>query len=109
MKAVLGGEVEVPTLDEECQGKTVVKVEPGTQPGDFVVRKGQGIPRVDGRGRGQHVVRFRIEIPKKLSKREKELLRELATESGEKLEVGGEAPESGPESMLGGLFGRKKK
>lgn len=109
LKAVLGGEVEVPTLDDECQGKTVVKVEPGTQPGDFVVRKGQGIPRVDGRGRGQHVVRFRIEIPKKLSKREKELLRELATESGEKLEVGGEAAESGPESMLGSLFGRKKK
>jgi molecular chaperone DnaJ len=109
LKAVLGGEVEVPTLDDECQGKTVVTVEPGTQPGDFVVRKGQGIPRVDGRGRGQHVVRFRIEIPKKLSKREKELLRELATESGEKLEVGGEAAESGPESMLGSLFGRKKK
>ena len=109
LKAVLGGDVEVPTLDDECQGKTVVKVEPGTQPGDFVVRKGQGIPRVDGRGRGQHVVRFRIEIPKKLSKREKELLRELATESGEKLEVGGEAAEGGSESMLGNLFGRKKK
>lgn len=109
LKAALGGKVEVPTLDDECKGTTVVDVEPGTQPGDFVVRKGQGIPRVDGRGRGQHVVRFRIEIPKKLSKREKELLRELASESGEKLDGSSEDAESGAESMLGSLFGRKKK
>jgi molecular chaperone DnaJ len=108
VKAALGGEVEVPTLEDECRGTATIKVEPGTQPGDVIVRKGQGVPRVDGRGRGEHVVRFRVEIPKRLNKREKELLRELANEAGEKLEGG--TDETGPaESMLGGLFGRKKK
>jgi molecular chaperone DnaJ len=73
----------------------------------MIVRKGQGIPRVDGRGRGEHVVRFRIEIPKKVSKREKELLRELAELSGESAAASDE--DSGGEGVLGGLFGRKKK
>jgi molecular chaperone DnaJ len=108
LKAALGGEVEVPTLDDECRGTASIKVEPGTQPGDVIVRKGQGVPRVDGRGRGEHVVRFRVEIPKRLSKREKELLRELAEVSGEKGDAGGE-DDSASESMLGSLFGRKKK
>lgn len=108
LKAALGGEVEVPTLDDECRGTAVVEVAAGTQPGDVIVRKGQGIPRIDGRGRGEHVVRFRVEIPTRLSKREKELLRELAEASGEKLSAEGNE-DSGGESMLGGLFGRKKK
>jgi molecular chaperone DnaJ len=82
LKAILGGEVEVPTLDENCEGKATVDVKPGTQPEDVIVRRGEGIARVDGRGRGDHVVRLRVEIPTKLSSREKELLRELAEESG---------------------------
>jgi molecular chaperone DnaJ len=110
LKAALGGEVVVPTLDDACNGSTVVKVAAGTQPGDVIVRKGQGIPRVDGRGRGEHVVRFRVEIPKRLSKREKELLRELAEQSGEKLTAEADEPgDAGAEGVLGGLFGRKKK
>ncbi|HWN70500.1 MAG TPA: DnaJ C-terminal domain-containing protein, partial [Haliangium sp.] len=109
LKAALGGEVEVPTLDDECRGTTAIKVAPGTQPGDVIVRKGQGIPRVDGRGRGEHVVRFRVEIPKRLSKREKELLRELAGAAGETLEATGADEDSATEGVLGGLFGRKKK
>lgn len=109
LKAALGGEVEVPTLEDECRGTVAVKVEPGTQPGEMIVRKGQGIPRVDGRGRGEHVVRFRVEIPKKLSKREKELLRELAEASGEKSGASSDDDSSGGEGVLGGLFGRKKK
>jgi DnaJ-class molecular chaperone len=63
VKAALGGEVEVPVLDDNCDGTAVVEVKPGTQPGDHVVRKGQGIPRVGKTGRGDQVVRWKVEIP----------------------------------------------
>lgn len=91
VKAALGGEVEIPTLDDNCEGKTTVEVKPGTQPGDDLIRRGEGIPRLGRTGRGDHVVRFRVEIPTRLSKRERELLRELAQEAGEnvKEEKGG--------------------
>ncbi len=82
LAAILGGEVEVPTLDDDCEGKTTIEVKPGTQPEDVVVRRGEGIQRVDGRGRGDQVVKFKVEIPTKLSSREKDLLRELADETG---------------------------
>lgn len=95
--AALGGEVEVPTLDDGATGTTTIEIKPGTQPGDHVMRRGQGIPDVNGRGRGDHVVRFKVEIPRKVSGREKELLEELAAERGEK--PGGKR----------GLFGRSKK
>jgi molecular chaperone DnaJ len=81
--AALGGEVEVPTLDEQCDATTTVEIKAGTQPGDVVVRRGQGIPSLSGRGRGDHVIQFQVEIPKKLSPRERELLIQLAEESGE--------------------------
>jgi molecular chaperone DnaJ len=97
--AALGGKVEVPTLDDDCQGIDEVNVKAGTQPDDNVVRRGQGIPRINGRGRGDHIIRFRVVIPTKLSSKEKELLRELAEESGEELNE----PKKGR-----GLFGRWK-
>ncbi len=81
--AALGGEVEVPTLDDECQGKASVEVKPGTQPHDIVVRRGEGIPRIGRSGRGDQVVRFKVAIPTKLGRKERELLEELAKESGE--------------------------
>ncbi|MCG8416455.1 MAG: molecular chaperone DnaJ [Proteobacteria bacterium] len=85
LRATLGGEVEIPTLDDECQGTAMIDVEPGTQPDTIIVRRGQGIPRVGRSGRGDHVIRFKVEIPTKLSRRERELLRELAEESGEQV------------------------
>lgn len=81
--AILGGEVEVPTLEDGCEGTAKVEVKPGTQPGDVQVRRRQGIPSLEGRGPGDHVVRFKVEIPAKVSSREKELLQELAEERGE--------------------------
>jgi molecular chaperone DnaJ len=98
VKAALGGEVEIYTLDENTNGTTTIDLKPGTQPGDVVVRRGQGIPRVGGGGRGDQVVQFRVEIPKKLTHRQEELLRELAVE----------LDESGVRSEKRGLFGRKK-
>jgi molecular chaperone DnaJ len=83
VKAILGGEVEIPVLDDACEGVATVEVRAGTQPGDHVTRKGQGIPRIGHPGRGNQVVRYKIEIPTKISPRGAELLRDLATEMGE--------------------------
>lgn len=75
--AALGAEVEVPTLD----GKNVkVKVPPGTQPGDTLVVEGCGVRRLDGRGRGDLIAVIQVEVPKKLTKRAKQLLGDLADE-----------------------------
>lgn len=97
--AALGGEVEVPTLDEACTGTATIEVKAGTQPNDTIVRTGKGVRSVSGRGRGDQVVRFRVEIPKKLSSRERELLREIAQERGDH-------PGDG---KRGSLFGRNKR
>ena len=80
-----------------ARGTATIDVKPGTQPGDVVVRRGQGIPRVGESSRGDHVVQFKVEIPKSLSSRQEELLRELAGELGE-----------GVKAEKRGLFGRKK-
>ncbi len=97
VKAALGGEVEVYTLENNCTGTTTLDIKPGTQPGDHIVRRGHGIPRVGESGRGDQVVRFNVEVPKKLTSRQEELLRELATELGEDVKE------------KRGLFGRSKK
>lgn len=98
VKAALGGEVEVPVLDDACGGTATLEIKAGTQPGDHVVRKGQGIPRVGRPGRGDQVVRWRVEIPTKLTSRQAELLRELAGELDEDVKA-----------EKRGLFGRLKK
>jgi len=97
VKAALGGEIEIYTLDDDCKGTAKIEIKPGTQPGDVLVRRGEGIPRVGSSGRGDHVVQVKVEIPKKLSSKQEELLRELAAELGEDVK---------PEKR--GLFGRKK-
>lgn len=100
VKAALGGEVDVHTLDENCMGTATIRLEPGTQPGDEMVRRGQGVPRVgqSASGRGDHYIRFKVEIPKKLTAKQDELLRELAGELGESVK-----------EKRAGLFSRNKK
>jgi molecular chaperone DnaJ len=83
VKAALGGEVEVYTLDENVTATTTVELKPGTQPNDVMVRRGAGIPRIGHGGRGDQVIQWKVEIPKKLSDKQQELLRELATDLGE--------------------------
>lgn len=87
VKAALGGTVEVYTLDDACDGTAEVDLKPGTQPGDVVVRRGQGVPRVSGGGRGDQIIQWKVEIPKKLTQRQEELLRELATDFGEEVKA----------------------
>ncbi|MBS1123379.1 MAG: chaperone protein DnaJ [Deltaproteobacteria bacterium] len=96
VKATLGGELEVHTLEDNCNGTATIDLKPGTQPGDVFVRRGHGIPRVGEQGRGDQVIQFKVEIPKKLTARQEELMRELAAELGEDVKE------------KRGLFGRKK-
>ena len=82
-QAALGGEIEVDTLDDGCEGAAILELRPGTQPGDEIVRRGQGIQHVAEQGRGDHYIRFAIEIPKKLTSKQEKILRELAADFGE--------------------------
>jgi curved DNA-binding protein len=75
-EAVLGGQVEVPTLD----GTVTLRIPPNTQGGQTLRLKGKGAARTDG-GRGDQYVRLRIVVPPDPSPREKELMQQLASES----------------------------
>ena len=72
-QAALGAEVTVPTLD----GKVSYQVHEGTQPGDVFKLKGKGIPVLGGRGRGDQYVRVTVEVPRNLSQKQKEILKEF--------------------------------
>jgi molecular chaperone DnaJ len=69
-EAVLGGPVEIPTVD----GRVKVKVEPGTQPGKILRLKGKGIPDVNGYGRGDLLVKINVWVPKNLNRDEKKII-----------------------------------
>jgi molecular chaperone DnaJ len=73
-QAALGCQVEVRTLDERTLKLTIP---PGTQPGDVFTFEGEGVPFVDGRGRGRLIAVARIEVPRKLTEKQKKVLREL--------------------------------
>jgi molecular chaperone DnaJ len=75
-QAALGATLEVPTLD----GPKPLDIARGTQPGDVIRVRGLGMPEVRGRGIGDLRVHVHVEVPKKLSRRAEELLRELAEE-----------------------------
>jgi molecular chaperone DnaJ len=77
--AALGGEVDVPTLD----GRGKLRVPAGTQPGAVLRIKGKGIPHKGGIGRGDQRVEVTVEVPTRLTLRQKQLLEELARELGE--------------------------
>jgi molecular chaperone DnaJ len=79
-QAALGGEIEVPSLGEE--GTVKMALPAGTQPGSVVTLKGQGVPRLDGRGRGALVVVVQVDVPTALTDRARELLAELEAELG---------------------------
>ena len=72
--AILGGEVEVPTVE----GKAKIKIAPGTHAGKVLRLRGKGIPDVNGYGRGDIMVVVDITIPTALTSEEKKLVRELA-------------------------------
>ncbi len=71
--AMLGGEVEIPTL----KGKLALKIPPETQNGRVFRLAGQGMPRMGDTKRGDLFAKVRVVLPTKLTEREKELFREL--------------------------------
>lgn len=74
-QAALGAEVEVPTLD----GRTAkLQIQPGTQSGQIFRLRGLGIPSLYGRGRGDQLVQVVVEVPTRLTERQRALLKEFA-------------------------------
>lgn len=72
--AILGASIKVPVVD----GDVTIKVPPGTQPGQVMRLKGNGAPRLGNPNqRGDHYVTLNVEIPKKITKKEEELMEEL--------------------------------
>ncbi|HEY4077128.1 MAG TPA: molecular chaperone DnaJ [Rhizomicrobium sp.] len=76
--AALGGNIEVPTLDG---GRSKVAIPEGTQPGRQFRLKGKGMPVLRSAQKGDLYVELAVETPVKLTKRQKELLREFDTEN----------------------------
>ncbi len=71
--AVLGGQIEVPTID----GPVKIRIRPGTQSGTTLRLRGKGVPILHGRGRGDEYVRLIVSVPEKLTKEQRELIEEL--------------------------------
>lgn len=79
VQAALGAEIEVPTLD----GVTTVRIPAGTQSGHVFRLKGRGIREIGGYGTGDQRVRIHVETPRKLTARQRAILKEFAQETGE--------------------------
>jgi len=77
--AALGGKTEVPTLNSHTVETTVPK---GTRNGDVLRLKGFGLPQLHSGRKGDLLIKVYIEVPQKLTKRQKELLRELSEIEG---------------------------
>jgi molecular chaperone DnaJ len=76
-QAALGAKLEVPALEEDEDAVQTVKVPAGTQNGETILVRGAGVPRLNGRGRGNLVCIVEIEVPKKLTRQQKRLLKDL--------------------------------
>ena len=68
--AVLGCSVEIPYID--CKLK--IKIDPGTQPGKILKLRGKGFPSVNGYGSGDYLIYVQVYIPKRLDRKEKEVM-----------------------------------
>ncbi len=76
--AALGGKVDVPTPE----GTVALKIPAGSEDGKLLRIKGRGAPRLQGSGKGDVLARVRIEVPKRVNKKERELLEELRKVTG---------------------------
>ena len=104
--AALGATVEVPTIDGE---KTSIRIPPGTQEGATFRIRGKGMPILEGRGRGDLLVKVRIEVPNHLDARQKQLLEEFAKSLDGSPAANAEPkpsrrPSSSPEEQDAGIF-----
>lgn len=74
-QAALGAEIKIPTL---LDGEQTLKIPPGTQTGETFTLQGKGMPRLEGRGRGDLLVTVRVVTPTRLTREMRKLLEELA-------------------------------
>ena len=95
-QAVMGAELEIPTID----GKVKYNLPAGTQTGTTFRLRGKGIPELRGRGRGDQYVTVRVQVPTSLNGDQKEALRAFAEAMGEDVSE---------ESGLKGFFDKHKK
>ena len=97
-RAALGGPIEVPIIG----GKDELKLNEGTQPGQVYTLRGKGIPDLNGRSKGDEHIVIKVEVPRKLTNEQRDLLRQFASTTGEKLE---ETHHNGP-NILGRILGK---
>ncbi|MDD4776745.1 MAG: molecular chaperone DnaJ [Fermentimonas sp.] len=71
--AVLGGTVEVPTID----GMAKVKIDPGTQPGKVLRLRNKGLPSVNGYGKGDQLIHVNVYVPENLTAKERKQMEEM--------------------------------
>jgi len=76
--AILGGKVNVSLL----RGEREIDIQPGTQPGERIVLKGEGITKRNGRGNGDVILLVNISLPRKISRKQRELLEQFRKEKG---------------------------
>lgn len=72
-QAALGAELEVPTLE----GKVRYKIPEGTQPGTVFRLRGKGVPVLGGNGKGDLFIKVSVEVPRRLSEKQKDILRQF--------------------------------
>ena len=97
LQATLGADLEIPTID----GKVKWTLPEGTQPGTTFRLRGKGIPSINGRGRGDQFVTVQVQVPKNLTREQKEALHA----DGQAM---GEIP-ADHEDGLKGFFDKKRK
>jgi len=85
VQAVIGAELKIETL----YGEETIKIPPGTQDGKVFKLSDKGVEKIGGGMKGDHLIKIRIQIPTKLSKKERELYEQLATEAGAEIKKGG--------------------
>lgn len=72
-QAALGDKIEIPTLG----GKIKLKIPSGVQPGELIRLKGKGMPHLHSGGHGDMIVRVQVNVPKKMSWKQKRIIKEL--------------------------------
>ena len=88
-QAILGDEIDVPTIE----GKASLKIPKGTQPETVFRMRNKGIPHLNHHGIGDELVKIKIEIPEKLTKKQEELIKEFEKDLGK------------PKTLFDKLFG----
>lgn len=97
-QAALGATIEVPTLE----GTATLKIPEGTQTGTLFRLRGKGVPYLRGSGRGDELVRVRIDVPTKLNQAQREAIRQVAEAFGEEVAL----PEKGFIGKVKEAFGK---